>query len=100
VVKKALGIELSDLTSDLRRRYKIKDSVSGVVVTAIDANSPAAGKRVSPGDVIVEVQGERVASPDAMQARLDQLKKDGRKVVMLLLSKPDGETQFVALSLQ
>jgi serine protease Do len=100
VVKKALGIELSDLTSDLRRRYKIKDSVSGVVVTSIDANSPAAGKRVSPGDVIVEVQGERVASPDAMQARLDQLKKDGRKVVMLLLSKPDGETQFVALSLQ
>ncbi len=100
VVKKALGIDLADLTADLRRRYKIKDSVTGVVITGIDANSPAAEKRLSPGDVIVAVQGEPVSSPDAMQTRLDQLKKDGRKVVMLLLSKPDGETQFVALSLQ
>jgi hypothetical protein len=41
-----------------------------------------------------------VSSPDAVQARLEQLKKDGRKVVMLLLSKPEGDTQFVALSLQ
>ena len=100
VVKKALGIDLANMSDDLRRRYKIKETVNGVVITGIDANSPAAEKRLSPGDVIVAVQGEPVASPDAMQARLDQLKKDGRKVVMLLLSKPDGETQFVALSLQ
>jgi serine protease Do len=100
VVKKALGIDLAALTDDLRKRYKIKDGVNGVVITGIDANSPAAEKRLSAGDVVVEVQGERVASPEAMQARLDQLKKDGRRVVMLLVSKPEGETQFVALSLQ
>jgi serine protease Do len=100
VVKKALGIDLAALTDDLRKRYKIKDGVNGVVITGIDAGSPAAEKRLSAGDVVVEVQGERVASPEAMQARLDQLKKDGRRVVMLLVSKPEGETQFVALSLQ
>jgi serine protease Do len=100
VVKKALGIDLATLNDELRKRYKIKDSVHGVVITGIDANSPAAEKRLAPGDVIVAVQGENVASPDALQARVDQLKKDGRKVVMLLLSKPDGDTQFVALSLQ
>ncbi len=100
VVKKSLGIELANMSDDLRKRYKIKDTVNGVVITGIDAGSPAAEKRLSPGDVVVQVQGEAVATPDALQARLDQLKKDGRKVVMLLLSKPDGETQFVALSLQ
>jgi serine protease Do len=100
VVKKTLGIELANMSDDLRKRHKIKDSVNGVVITGIDANSPASEKRLSPGDVIVQVQGEPVATPDAMQARLDQLKKDGRKVVMLLVSKPDGETQFVALTLQ
>jgi serine protease Do len=100
VVKKALGIDLATLNDELRKRYKIKDSVHGVVITGIDPNSPAAEKRLAPGDVIVAVQGENVASPDALQARVDQLKKDGRKVVMLLLSKPDGDTQFVALSLQ
>jgi len=100
VVKKSLGIELANMSDELRKRYKIKDTVNGVVITGIDAGSPAADKRLSPGDVVVQVQGEAVATPDALQARLDQLKKDGRKVVMLLLSKPDGETQFVALSLQ
>jgi serine protease Do len=100
IVKKSLGMDLAALSEDLRKRYKIKDTVKGVVITAIDASSPAADKRLSPGDVVVEVQGEAVASPDALQGRLDQLKKEGRKVVMLLLSKPDGETQFVALSLQ
>jgi serine protease Do len=100
VVKKSLGMDLAAISDDLRKRYKIKDTVKGVVITAVDANSPAADKRLSAGDVVVEVQGEPVTTPDALQARLDQLKKDGRKVVMLLMSKPDGETQFVALSLQ
>jgi serine protease Do len=100
VVKKSLGMDLASLSDDLRKRYKIKDTVKGVVITAVDSGSPAADKRLSPGDVVVEVQGEPVVTPDAIQSRLDQLKKEGRKVVMLLLSKPDGETQFVALSLQ
>ena len=100
VVKKSLGMDLAAISDELRKRYKIKDTVKGLVITGIDASSPAADKRLSAGDVVMEVQGEPVATPDAMQARLDQLKKDGRKVVMLLMSKPDGETQFVALSLQ
>ncbi|MGE0038775.1 MAG: Do family serine endopeptidase, partial [Xanthobacteraceae bacterium] len=53
VVKKTLGIELANVSDDLRKRYKIKDTVKGVVITGIDANSPAADKRLSPGDVIV-----------------------------------------------
>src|SRR4029453_1437020 len=31
VVKKALGLDLSNLSDDLRKRYKIKDSVKGVI---------------------------------------------------------------------
>src|SRR4029077_16614744 len=48
VVKKTLGLELANLSDDLRRRYKIKDTVKGVVVTGVDANSPAAEKRLTP----------------------------------------------------
>src|SRR5439155_23887868 len=52
VVKKTLGIELSAMTDDLRKKYKIKDTVKGIVILGVDANSPAADKRLSPGDVI------------------------------------------------
>jgi len=100
VVKKALGIELSNMSDDLRKRFKIKDTVKGVVITAIDASSPAADKRLSPGDVIVEIAQEAVASADDFEAKIDKLKKDGRKSALLLVAGADGELRFVALSLQ
>jgi serine protease Do len=100
VVKKTLGIELANLSDDLRKRYKIKETVKGVVITGIDANSPAADKRLSPGDVIVEIAQEAVSSADDFQTKIDKLKKDGRKSALLLIAGADGELRFVALSLQ
>src|SRR5690242_9603951 len=49
VTQKALGLDLAALNKDLRTRYKIKDSVKGVVVTNVEANSDAAEKRLSAG---------------------------------------------------
>jgi serine protease Do len=100
VVKKTLGIELANMSDDLRKRYKIKDTVKGVVITGVDAGSPAADKRLSPGDVIVEIAQEAVASADDLQTKIDKLKKDGRKSALLLVAGADGELRFVALSLQ
>src|SRR3954468_5792880 len=100
VTQKALGLDLAALSKDLRTRYKIKDTVKGVVVTNVDANSDAAEKRLSAGDVIVEVAQESVSSGADIQKRVDQLKKDGKKSVLLLVSNAEGELRFVALSVQ
>ncbi|MGJ4930246.1 Do family serine endopeptidase [Bradyrhizobium sp. HKCCYLS2038] len=100
VTQKALGLDLAALSKDLRTRYKIKDSVKGVVVTGVDQASDAAEKRLSAGDVIVEVAQEAVTSGADIKKRVDQLKKDGKKSVLLLVSNADGELRFVALSLQ
>ena len=98
--QKALGLDLATLSKELRARYKIKDSVKGVVVTNVDANSDAAEKRLSAGDVIVEVAQEAVTSGADVQRRIDQLKKDGKKSVLLMVSNGDGQIRFVALSVQ
>jgi serine protease Do len=100
VVKRALGLDLANLTDDLRKEHKIKDSVKGVVITRVDPNSAAAEKRLQPGMVIAEVQQEPVATANDLQTRLDKLKKDGKKSVVLLVISPDGDPSFVALSLQ
>ena len=92
--------EPAGLTKDLRSKYKIKDSVKGVVVTSVDANSDAADKRLNAGDVIVEVAQEAVGSAADIKKRVDQLKKDGKKSVLLLVANGDGELRFVALSVQ
>jgi serine protease Do len=100
VVKKTLGLDLSNLTDDLRRRYKIKDAVKGVVITGVEQGSSAAEKRLNAGDVIVEVAQEAVADADAVQKRIDTLKKEGKKSALLLVANAEGELRFVALSLQ
>jgi serine protease Do len=101
-VQKTLGLELSSISDDLRKKFKIKDSVKGVVITGVDpsVDRSQADKRLSPGDVIVEVQYEAVGNPSALQARIDQLKSQGKKIAVLLVSNGVGETRFVALNLQ
>ncbi|ABA05600.1 peptidase S1C, Do [Nitrobacter winogradskyi Nb-255] len=100
VTQKALGLDLATLSKDLRARYKIKDSVKGVIITEVEADSDAAEKRLSAGDVIVEVAQEAVNSASDIRKRIDQLKKDGKKAVLLMVSNGAGELRFVALSLK
>jgi len=100
VVKKALGLDLANLTDELRKKHNIKDKVKGVLITGVDTNSAAAEKRLSPGMVIAEVQQQPVGSADELQQRIEKLKKDGKKAVVLLVVTPDGDPSFVALSLQ
>jgi serine protease Do len=100
VVKKALGLDLANLTDDLRKKHNIKDKVKGVLITGVDPNSPASEKRLAPGMVIAEVQQQPVANAAELQQRIEKLKKDGKKAAVLLVVTPDGDPSFVALSLQ
>ena len=100
VVKKALGLNLAPITDDAKKRFAIKDNVKGVLVSRVDPNSPAADKRIQAGDIIVEVQQEAVATPDAVMKRVDALKKEGKKSALFLISNAQGDVRFVALSLE
>jgi serine protease Do len=99
VVQKSLGLQLSGMTDDLRKKYKIKDSVKGVVITGVDASSAASDKRLAPGSVIVQVEQEQVAAPADVQRRVDSLKKAGKKTALLLVATAEGDMLFVALPL-
>jgi serine protease Do len=102
VVQKTLGLELAGITDDLRHKFKIRDDIKGVLVTGVDPSVAMADpdKRLAAGDVIVEVQYQNVVTPADMQKRIDQLKTQGKKIAVLLVSNADGETRFVALNLQ
>jgi serine protease Do len=99
-VQKALGMEFGSLDAETRKRFNIKDSVKGVVVTGVDANSTASEKRIVPGDTIVEINQEPVARPADIAARTKALKDQGRKSALFLVANAQGEVRFVALSLE
>ncbi len=91
-----LGMTLAPISPDSRRRFRLDPKVVGVVVTDIDADSPAGQKNIKAGDVITEVAQVKVASPGDVSARIDVERKAGRKVVLLQVSR-GGELTFIGV---
>ena len=63
------------------------------MITGVEGGSAASEKRLSPGDVIVEVAQEAMASADAVQKRIDTLKREGKKSALLLVANAEGEVR-------
>jgi serine protease Do len=100
VISGPLGLTLADLSPTLREKYEITGDVKGVIVTDVAEDSPSYEKRVQPGDVIVEISQEPVATPDEVTARIEALKKDGRRSALLLLANKNGDLRFVAVNME
>ncbi len=94
-----LGMTLSPLTEDMRGLYNLDKKVTGVVVTEVDGGSAAASKSIKPGDVIVEVAQDQVATPQDVARSIDKVKKSGRKAVLLRVEDAKGDLRFVAVPL-
>jgi serine protease Do len=91
-----LGMTLAPVSSESRRRFRLDGKVEGVVVTEVDADSPAGQKNIRAGDVITEVAQQKVSSPDEVTAKLDAERKAGHKVVLLQVSR-GGELTFIGV---
>jgi serine protease Do len=98
-VKRVLGLETSMITDEARRRFSLKEGLKGVVVMRVDPNSTAADKRIQPGDVIVEFGDQAVSKPEDIINRIEAMKKEGKKSAVVVVANAQGETRFVALSL-
>ncbi len=97
-VQQALGMSLSQLSDDLRKKFSIKDTVKGVAVTAVDPGSVAVDK-IKPGDVVVEINQVAVSDPADIALKIKAVKDLGKKSALLLVSNGQGEVRYVALAL-
>jgi len=93
-------MQLSGLSDDARKTYKIKDAIKGVVVSNVEPNSPAAEKGLQAGDVIEEVNQQAVTQPGDVSKAIDALKKAGKKSALLLVANGTGDVRFVALAIE
>jgi len=93
----ALGMELFPLDPQLRKELKVPKDLNGVVVGQVASGSPAGDLGIQPGDVIVSVDQEPVATPESAAS---QLKKAAAQGNVLLLLNRQGMSQFVGLSVE
>ncbi len=93
-----LGLSLGVLDGAARAKFKLPAGVQGVVVSDVTADSPAADKNFHPGDVIVEVQSQKVKSPADVEQKIAADIKAGRKVELMLVNR-GGDSTYVGLRL-
>jgi serine protease Do len=87
-----LGMEVEALTSELSQNLGIRHQ-EGVVVTTVDEEGPAAAAGIREGDVILEVNRERVRTPEEYTKAL---RKGAGNPLLLLISRGEN-TLYVAL---
>jgi serine protease Do len=80
-----LGMSVQELTPQLRQQYGLPDTITGVVVTSVKEVS-AAGDVLTEGDVISEVQGEKVTNLAQFRAAIDHLK--GGRTARIYVTSP------------
>jgi serine protease Do len=93
-----LGLKLAPITQEMKDKFSLGADQKGVVITDVAPNSSAAERGLKAGDVIVEVQQGEVGSPAEVQQKVDTVKKENRKSVLMLIQRQDG-LQWVPLSL-
>ncbi len=80
-----LGLELSELTGQLRQEFELPADMTGVMVTKVDGKGPAAAKGIKAGDVIVEVDQESVETTEDVVKLIEKAEGEGYRVVTLLV---------------
>jgi len=88
----SLGLVVQNLTPQIAESLGIESS--GVVVTSVQPQSPAAEAGVRRGDVILEVNRKRVNSVSAFQSLTNQV-KGGENILFLL--RRGNDSLFLAL---
>jgi serine protease Do len=71
IVADLVGIEIADITGEMRRRYPLPQR--GVVVTGVRPGSPAARVGFRSGDVIAKVNAARVLSVDELSQAVPRM---------------------------
>ena len=94
-----IGLKVTPLTDELRRKHGLDRSIKGLLVTEADPQSPAAEKGIKAGDVIVEAAQEQVNSVDDLARNVEKVRKSGRKAVLLRVEDGKGDMRFVAVPL-
>jgi len=89
------GVTVQGLTGDLRRELQLPEGTTGVVITDVDEDSPAAAAGLAQGDVIMQVNHHAVSTVDEFNKAVRA--GESKDSTLLLVRTPRGGTAFVVV---
>lgn len=95
----SLGMGVQDITERLARAFDVGQK-QGVLVTSVDSDSPAARAGIKPGDIITQLNGDKISSQKQFQnyeglieldsqVKIDYMRDDRSKQVTTLITEAD-----------
>jgi serine protease Do len=78
----------------MRQQFRLPQDVQGVIITDLDADSPAAQAGLEQGDIIVQVNHKKVNSVQQFNNAVNQ--GDGSGSTLLLVRRGEG-SEFVVV---
>src|ERR1700730_2157628 len=90
-----IGIGISDVTPENAKFFD--NSTTGGVVTQVEPDSPGAKAGLQVGDVITEIDGQKVSDAGELQVSVAQ-KQPGTKIMLKVLR--DGKTMSLPVTLE
>ena len=92
-----LGVRAQDLTPELAQRARVDPGTRGVVITDVAQDSPASQAGLDPGDVILEINRQPVASVADYKKIVSKLKKGD---TVLLRVRSGQAVQYLPVKLR
>ena len=98
-IENKLGLKLANMSVQWRQQFKLTHSLEGVVITAVEPQSAAANRGLTPGDIVLEIASQKLSSPDEMRAKLGTVQKEHKRTALLRVSIAAGDQRYVVLPL-
>lgn len=90
----AWGITVQNITSELAQKFGVDEKEGGVIITDLTQGTPAAEARLRPGDIVKEVNRQKVQNVRDWKQTTEKMKKGEP---LLLLVKRGANTFYVAI---
>ncbi len=92
----SLGVQLAELTPDMRNQLNLSPRTRGAVVAQVQPGSPAEAAGIRQGDVIIGVGTHAVTSSDEAAGAIRSAIHGGKALALRILR--DGHAAFVAVN--
>ena len=93
--EKGIGIELADINDQIRNKVGLQRGEGGAVIVRVTVGSQAFDKGIRVGDVILEINKDKVSNARDVKELLSKAKREGRKVALVRLRASDRRNVVV-----
>ena len=95
---KNIGLTISTLTPQIARRYGLR-TTEGLLVTDVENGSDAERRGLQPGDIIIEVNRQKIATVSQWENIMRKV-KSGDALLLLIRREQDGQTRDAIVTIR